>query len=96
METNGTLLAPAGVDWITVSPKAGAPLVLKHGSEIKIVYPQAGIDPSEFEALDFGHFYLQPMDGPDVDRNRRLALEYCLAHPLWRLSLQVQKYLGIR
>jgi len=96
IETNGTLAPPAGIDWITVSPKAGAPLVLKHGSEIKIVYPQPGVDPADFEALDFAHFFLQPMDGPGVDRNRSLAVEYCLAHPLWRLSLQVQKYLGIR
>lgn len=96
VETNGTLPPPPGIDWITVSPKAGAKFVVTRGSEMKIVYPQPGLDPADFEHLEFEHFFLQPMDGPDVARNRVLALEYCLAHPHWRLSLQVQKYLGIR
>lgn len=96
VETNGTLPPPPGLDWITVSPKAGAKFVVTRGSEMKIVYPQPGLDPADFEHLEFDHFFLQPMDGPEADRNRLLALQYCLAHPRWKLSLQIQKYLGIR
>jgi 7-carboxy-7-deazaguanine synthase len=96
IETNGTRPAPAGIDWICVSPKARAPLVLTRGSELKLVYPQAGGEPERYEHLDFEHFFLQPMDGPEVERNTRLAVDYCLAHPRWRLSLQTHKRLGIR
>jgi 7-carboxy-7-deazaguanine synthase len=95
VETNGTLPVPAGVDWICVSPKARAPLIQTWGHELKIVYPQEGLDPEEFSHLSFQHFFLQPMDGPDRERNVRLAVEYCLSHPRWRLSLQTHKYLGI-
>lgn len=95
METNGTRLPPPGIDWITVSPKAGVDLVIRTGNELKLVYPQPGAEPERFERLDFRHFFLQPMDGPDRERNTRLAVEYCLAHPQWRLSLQTHKYLGI-
>jgi 7-carboxy-7-deazaguanine synthase (Cx14CxxC type) len=96
VETNGTQEAPAGLDWICVSPKADAPLVLTQGSELKLVYPQPTAMPDRFAALDFQHFLLQPMDGPDVVENTRSALEYCLRHPQWRLSLQTHKLLGIR
>lgn len=95
VETNGTRPCPAGVDWLTVSPKAGAPLVLKAGNELKLIYPQDGAQPEDFEDLDFIHFLLQPMDGPEVARNTKLALDYCLTHPRWRLSLQTHKVLGI-
>lgn len=95
VETNGTLKPPEGIDWICVSPKAGAPLELRRGHELKLVFPQEGASPEEFEQLDFDQFYLQPMDGPDLERNTRLAVEYCLAHPQWKLSLQTHKYLGI-
>lgn len=96
LETNGTLMPPAGVDWVCVSPKAGADLVLRSGHELKLVYPQEELPPSQLETLSFSHFYLQPMDGPDLDRNTQLALDYCLAHPRWRLSLQTHKFVGIR
>jgi 7-carboxy-7-deazaguanine synthase len=96
IETNGTRLAPAGLDWICVSPKARAPLVLTSGNELKLVYPQEGGEPERYEHLEFDHFFLQPMDGLDVEANTRLALEYCLRHPRWRLSLQTHKLLGIR
>ena len=96
VETNGTQLAPAGLDWVCVSPKVGAPLVLDRGDELKLVYPQPGAPPESFEHLKFGRFLLQPMDGPHRDRNTALAIEYCLAHPRWRLSLQTHKYTGIR
>jgi 7-carboxy-7-deazaguanine synthase len=96
VETNGTRPAPAGLDWVCVSPKAGADLVLTAGDELKLVYPQDGAPPEAFEHLRFGRFSLQPMDGPVRERNTRLAVEYCLAHPAWRLSLQTHKYLGIR
>lgn len=95
VETNGTLPAPAGLDWICVSPKADAELLLRHGDELKLVFPQCGAEPSRYEHLAFDHFFLQPMDGPDREHNTRLALEYCLAHPRWRLSLQTHKLLGI-
>jgi 7-carboxy-7-deazaguanine synthase (Cx14CxxC type) len=95
VETNGTIAAPDGVNWICVSPKAGAELVQKCGDELKLVYPQAGADPADFELLAFRHFFLQPMDGPDREANTTLALRYCLEHPQWRLSLQTHKILGI-
>jgi 7-carboxy-7-deazaguanine synthase (Cx14CxxC type) len=95
VETNGTIVPPAGLDWICVSPKAGAPLELLHGDELKLVYPQAGASPEDYEHLDFRYFSLQPMDGPDLKENTRLAVEYCLTHPGWRLSLQTHKYIGI-
>ena len=95
IETNGTLRPPPGIDWVCVSPKAGAPLELRNGDELKLVFPQAGLEPEEAAGLTFGHFFLQPMDGPDRDRNTELAIRYCLAHPQWRLSLQTHKLLGI-
>lgn len=95
IETNGTLLPPPGIDWICVSPKAGAEFVLRSGDELKLVFPQEGIDPESFLNLDFRYFFLQPMDGPDLERNTRLALQYCLEHPAWRLSLQIHKLLNI-
>jgi 7-carboxy-7-deazaguanine synthase (Cx14CxxC type) len=96
VETNGTVVAPAGLDWICVSPKAGAELAQKNGDELKLVFPQAGADPAEFGGLRFKHFYLQPMDGKSLHANTALALQYCLDHPQWRLSLQTHKFLGIR
>jgi 7-carboxy-7-deazaguanine synthase len=96
VETNGTQPAPPGVDWICVSPKAGAELVLKKGNELKLVYPQRDAAPEKFEALDFDEWFLQPMDGPDREINTQAAVEYCLTHPRWRLSLQTHKALGIR
>ena len=98
VETNGTQDAPAGIDWICVSPKADAPVRLVNGHELKLVFPQveASAQPECFERLDFRYFSLQPMDGPHVAENTRRALEYCLAHPKWRLSLQVHKLLGLR
>jgi 7-carboxy-7-deazaguanine synthase (Cx14CxxC type) len=95
VETNGTLPAPDGVDWLTVSPKAAAPLELRSGDELKLVYPQKDAGPERFGRLAFRHFYLQPMDGAERERNTRLTVRYCLDHPQWRLSLQTQKYLGI-
>jgi 7-carboxy-7-deazaguanine synthase len=96
VETNGTQPAPRGIDWICVSPKAGAPLALRGGDEIKLVFPQAEGEPERFEQLDFGHFFLQPMDGPTLADNSRAAVAYCLGHPRWRLSVQTHKTLGIR
>ena len=96
VETNGTRPAPEGLDWICVSPKSIAPLVLTSGDELKLVYPQPDALPERFEALAFDHFFLQPMDGPLVEENSRRAVEYCLAHPRWRLSVQTHKALGIR
>ena len=95
VETNGTIPAPDGVNWLCVSPKAGAELVQRSGDELKLVYPQQGIEVAEFEMLAFRHFFLQPMDGPDRAANTELALHYCLDHPQWRLSLQTHKILGI-
>ncbi|MEO6210729.1 MAG: 7-carboxy-7-deazaguanine synthase [Gemmatimonadaceae bacterium] len=95
IETNGTQLPPEGIDWICVSPKVGASLVLTRGNELKLVYPQAGGEPERFADLDFEQFFLQPMDGPDRERNTELALAYCLSHPQWRLSIQTHKLLGI-
>jgi organic radical activating enzyme len=96
VETNGTQAPPDGLDWICVSPKVGAPLVLQAGDELKLVYPQDGGEPERYANLPFRHFFLQPMDGPDVVENTARALEYCLAHPQWRLSIQTHKLLGIR
>ena len=95
VETNGTRRVPAGVDWVCASPKAGADFLLTRGDELKLVFPQPGAEPERFERLDFKHFFLQPMDGPDRDANTRLAIDYCLARPRWRLSLQTHKLLGI-
>ena len=95
VETNGTQPAPAGLDWICVSPKIGAPLKLTTGDELKLVYPQAGGDPEQFELLDFSSFRISPMDGPNIRENTAAAVEYCLKRPQWRLSLQTHKYLGI-
>jgi 7-carboxy-7-deazaguanine synthase len=96
VETNGTREPPAGLDWICVSPKARADLVLRRGNEIKLVYPQPGLEPGQFESLAFDQFFLQPMDGPALAANTRAALAYCLEHPRWRLSIQTHKLLGIR
>ena len=96
VETNGTVAAPRGLDWICVSPKADAALALERGDELKLVYPQARAEPQRFEALAFDHFFLQPMDGPALADNTRRAIDYCLAHPRWRLSLQSHKIVGIR
>jgi 7-carboxy-7-deazaguanine synthase len=96
VETNGTQLPPPGLDWICVSPKGGAPLVLTRGDELKLVYPQEHGEPERYESLDFRHFLLSPMDSPERDVNTRRAVAYCLAHPRWRLSLQTHKFLGIR
>ncbi|MEU1884090.1 7-carboxy-7-deazaguanine synthase [Micromonospora rifamycinica] len=95
VETNGTRPAPVGLDWICVSPKAGADLVLTRGHDLKLVYPQVGAEPTRFEGLDFAHFLLQPMDGPDRVANTEATVRYCLDHPQWQLSLQTHKYLGI-
>ena len=96
VETNGTQPAPVGLDWICVSPKARAPVVLGGGHELKLVYPQADAMPERFEHLAFQHFLLQPMDGPDAAANTQAAIAYCLAHPQWRLSVQTHKVLGLR
>jgi 7-carboxy-7-deazaguanine synthase (Cx14CxxC type) len=95
IETNGTRAAPPGIDWICVSPKAGTELVLRGGDELKLVFPQIGAEPHRFTDLAFRHFFQQPMDGPERERNSRLAVQYCLQHPRWRLSLQIHKFLGI-
>jgi 7-carboxy-7-deazaguanine synthase len=96
VETNGTRPAPRSLNWICISPKAGAPLVQTSGNELKLVFPQQGAPPEKFEHLNFDHFFLQPMDGPDVARNTELAIDYCLRHPRWRLSIQTHKLVGIR
>lgn len=96
VETNGTKSLPCEVMWTTVSPKAGAKLVVRRGDEIKLVYPQNGLEPETLARLDFRHFFLQPKDGPDLESNTRTAIAYCLEHPQWRLSVQTQKVLGIR
>jgi len=95
VETNGTVDPPPGLDWVCVSPKAEAPLRVRSGDELKLVYPQEGAEPERYAALGFRHFFLQPMDGPAREANTRAALAYCLAHPRWRLSLQTHKLLGI-
>jgi 7-carboxy-7-deazaguanine synthase len=96
VETNGTQPRPPGIDWLCVSPKAGAELALHAGDELKLVFPQVGAEPERFAGMDFRHFFLQPMDGPNAAENTRLALDYCLAHPRWRLSIQAHKLVGIR
>ena len=96
VETNGTVAAPGGLDWICVSPKAGAKLIQNTGDELKLVFPQTGAPPEDFQGLAFRHFFLQPMDGPHRKANTDLALRYCLDHPIWRLSLQTHKFVGIR
>jgi 7-carboxy-7-deazaguanine synthase len=96
VETNGTLPAPPGLDWICVSPKAGAPLVLTRGDELKLVYPQPGAEPDRYRDLAFTHFYLQPMDGASRERNTALVFHYVAKHPAWRVSLQTHKLMGIR
>jgi 7-carboxy-7-deazaguanine synthase len=95
VETNGTVVPPAGIDWLCVSPKAGVPLVVRTGQELKLIFPQPGAEPELFSDLAFEHFFLQPMDGEDRDLTTHRTVEYCLAHPHWRLSLQIHKYLGI-
>ena len=95
IETNGTLPAPAGIDWVCVSPKAATPIVQTTGQELKLVFPQEGVDPARFETMAFERFYLQPMDGPDREAATTAAVAYCLAHPKWRLSVQTHKYLGL-
>ncbi len=95
VESNGTLAPPPGIDWLCVSPKAGAQLRAREGQELKLVFPQAGLDPRAFESLDFERFFIQPMDGPDRARNIEAAIAFCHAHPRWRLSLQTHKMIGI-
>ncbi len=96
IETNGTQPAPDGIDWICVSPKAEAEMLLDTGDELKLIFPQRGAAPERYEHLEFDHFFLQPMDGPQRSENTALAIRYCLEHPRWRLSLQTHKLLGIR
>jgi 7-carboxy-7-deazaguanine synthase len=96
IETNGTQEPPPGIDWICVSPKANAELVLTHGNELKVIYPQAGAEPERYAGLAFVNFFLQPMDSPERDANTQAAIAYCMAHPKWRLSLQTHKLIGIR
>jgi len=96
IETNGTITVPKGIDWICMSPKANTEIVVRKGNELKLVVLQNGVTPEQFESWSFSHFFLQPMDGPDVSENTRWATEYCLQHPQWRLSLQTHKLLGIR
>jgi len=96
VETNGTIAPPEGLDWICVSPKAGADLILRQGHELKLVFPQQAAMPEAFAGLAFERFSLQPMDGPDVIENTARAVDYCLKHPQWRLSVQTHKTLGIR
>jgi 7-carboxy-7-deazaguanine synthase len=95
VETNGTVPPPTGIDWLCVSPKAEAALVVWEGDELKLVFPQEGAEPERFEQLRFRHFFLQPMDGPSRESNTEEAVRYCLSHPRWRLSLQTHKLLGI-
>jgi 7-carboxy-7-deazaguanine synthase len=95
VETNGTVAVPAGLDWICVSPKAGSAVVQRNGDELKLVFPQSGAEPGKFEDWDFEHFFLQPMDGPQIGENTTLAVQYCLQHPKWRLSPQTHKIIGI-
>lgn len=96
IESNGTIAAPEGVDWICVSPKADAPVVQTSGQELKLVFPQPLASPERFERMAFERFWLQPMDGPEREANTRAAIDYCLAHPKWRLSVQTHKYIGVR
>ena len=96
IETNGTILPPHGIEWVCVSPKAGAEMVIESGQELKLVYPQAGAPPEAYADLLFDNYFLQPMDGPDREANTQAAIAYCMAHPQWRLSLQTHKITGIR
>ena len=96
VETNGTLKAPEGIDWICMSPKAGTEIKLKAGSEIKVVYPQKNLEPEEFSDLDFKNFFIQPMDSQELEANVAKSIKYCMDNPKWRLSLQTHKILGIR
>jgi 7-carboxy-7-deazaguanine synthase len=95
IETNGTLLPPPGIDWICVSPKASANFILRKGDELKVVYAQEGLAPLDFEDLDFDNFFIQPMDGPEIERNIKMAMQFCLENPKWRLSLQTHKILSL-
>ena len=95
IETNGTILPPENIDWICVSPKKGAEFNLNYGNEIKLVYPQKGLDPKEFQDFDFDHFFIQPMDGKDLQKNILQSVSFCIENPLWRLSLQTHKIMGI-
>jgi organic radical activating enzyme len=95
VETNGTIAAPQGLDWVCVSPKAGAPLEQRSGDELKLVYPQDELEPKSLEGLDFRWFSLQPMDGPELQRNTQFAVQYCLENPKWRLSVQMHKVVGV-
>ena len=96
VETNGTMPAPEGIDWLCMSPKGQQATVITQGQELKLVYPQIGVDPAQFESLAFTHFCLQPMDGPLARENTEAAIAYCQAHPRWRLSVQTHKWIGIR
>lgn len=96
LETNGTIPLPRGVDWVCVSPKAGADIVVKSGDELKLVFPQSGAPPELYEGLCFKRLSLQPMDGPNIEANTASAIAYCLAHPKWHLSIQTHKFIGIR
>jgi 7-carboxy-7-deazaguanine synthase (Cx14CxxC type) len=96
VETNGTVPVPEGIDWVCMSPKAEADVVVTRGDELKLIYRQVGGEPERYEHLEFRHFFLQPMDGPDRDAHTAAAIEYCLAHPQWRLSVQTHKTIGIR
>ena len=96
VETNGTILPPPGIDWLCVSPKAGAEIVVRSGQELKLVFPQKGAEPEKFSLLDFQHFFLQPQDGTDSEKNKQLTVAYILAHPQWRLSLQLHKILEVK
>ena len=96
IETNGTQLPPPGIDWICVSPKVGTKLVLRSGNELKLVYPQVGLDPTDYVHLDYENLFLQPMDGPNLETNIQKAVEYCMEHPEWRLSIQSHKLVGLR
>ena len=96
IETNGTISAPDEIDWICMSPKANTKIVQKKGDELKLVFPQKGISPDEVSDLDFTYFFLQPMDGPNLELNTRKSIEYCLKHPKWRLSLQTHKFSGLK
>ena len=95
LETNGTLRVPSGVDWICVSPKAGTTLIQREGNELKLIYPQNGLDPDSFSGLNFEHFYLQPMDGAHLEHHTRLVIDYCRGSAIWNVSIQSHKYLGI-
>ncbi len=95
VETNGTLPPPPGIDWLCMSPKGDAPTVITQGQELKLVYPQAGVDPARFEGLNFTHFFLQPLDGPLRRQHTQATVDYCLQHPRWRLSVQTHKWIGI-